>query len=131
MVLRAYTITGMFSYILDLCLRYASGTLVDQGCSVGFTMHHVVALVIMGVTLTIKYLPAAVAMPWSMHAYLITFPQVTLLNYVYLAMVAAAIYQIYQNPFKYMPKYRNLQVIWLLLPTLVVLWFFDCSNHLI
>ncbi|CAG9319849.1 unnamed protein product [Blepharisma stoltei] len=116
-------------YIADSINLMFFAEAIDQ-CKISFFVHHVVTLVGAGSALTIPHYPWFLMLPFAFHCFLMMFPLIGWLNYIYLATVFRNAYGLHQAPYIEIAKYRHiLYVVYLLLVPLIMLWGFGCSNE--
>lgn len=76
---------AMVYYFIDTICHVLSGTFIKDGCSFGYTMHHVLSLQFLPRIMIYHMTPNQVLVG-AFHAWLLLFPEVTWLNYIYLAI---------------------------------------------
>eukprot|EP01017_Pseudomicrothorax_dubius_P014752 TRINITY_DN1723_c0_g1_i5.p1 TRINITY_DN1723_c0_g1~~TRINITY_DN1723_c0_g1_i5.p1 ORF type:complete len:130 (-),score=13.19 TRINITY_DN1723_c0_g1_i5:34-423(-) len=60
-IILAYVFAGVIHYINDLIIKAWLGALFSTSCNTIFTLHHLVSLFLLGLTLLLKHIPGPVS----------------------------------------------------------------------
>lgn len=98
-------------------------------CKAAFFLHHLISSFFLPIMIKQNYYPwFCLAVP-SFHAFLIIFPEVEFLNFIYLGICMIYHYGLYQHPFTIMKDFNLLKIGTILLEiSLILLWLLGCKN---
>lgn len=117
-------------YVFDIIVKYQIDG-IDRFCDKAFLIHHIGTLMLLPPLFLNRYIPWWVNPIGFMHGFLIAFPRLELLNYLYAVFVFIFQYGLYQSPFKKLKGYGFtrffINFIWLFA---LMLLAGGCSNHL-
>jgi len=122
---------SLFYYVVDCIVKIATGS-YTTGCDFSMFLHHIVSLIVLPTVIFANYWPWFWLGPGAMHTYLIAFPDAKWLNYIYLLIIFLFQFGLYQKPFTNLKEYSRMK--WGIVTielACVVIWWFDCTNHLV
>ena len=100
-------------------------------CGASFLFHHIISIYGLPSMFNYTYSAWYLIGPPALHSFLMVFPQIKFLNYIYLISVICFHYGLYVEPYASMKSIRHTRLgITLIEISCVLLWFFNCSNAL-
>ena len=129
LLFRILLLPGMFYYLADSFLLLADYQNFNW-CSFSFIFHHTVTLAGAKSTLTLPYYPWFLMAPFTFHTFLLIYPDITDLNYIYLLTILICFKHLLEDPWISIKSYSwALKVsACLACGPLVFLWWNSCSN---
>lgn len=126
-IARVFLFYAPLYYVLDAIINLWRGDLTS--CNWAFLLHHLTSLFFLPILIKQTYYPWHCCAVPCMHAILLAFPEMSILNYVYIVICIFYHYGINQEPFCHMKSFRKLNFgTWILEGFLVMLWALGCKN---
>ena len=101
-------------------------------CNFAYLLHHLASLTAYKEMMTLPTYPWFLIIPFTNHCLMLIFPNVSLLNYIYFALMINCLYRLSQDPWRRMEKYywvfKNMKIV--ILGPCVVLWLNKCKNNM-
>ena len=118
-------------YLIDSIAKIATGS-YKTACGASFLFHHFVGLIYLPTVIFARHYPWFWLGPGFMHTYLLAFPHLKWLNYIYLGIIFLFQYGIYQKPFTNLKEYNPMKkgIIFIEI-SCFFLWYFNCSNAIV
>jgi len=125
---RVFIIIGSLYYFVSGILLVPN---IKSPCQLFSLLHHMVSVYGSRHWYNVTYYPWFMYAPLTFHSLLVVYPNLGLLNYIYLMLLIIWYYALGQKPYKCREGYQKVQSCGLLLlPVILLLWLFSCDNRI-